>query len=176
MKYLSQLLEDAAALTAKEMLPENGPKNDPKPGDRPLGTVPEDVRRFYYLFTKVAKETGPRLMQIRHEAELLEAKDELAPEKKRALQNELNQLSSQRDLIEKLFWTGVKNSVSGGYGVENMALRKDWHIVEQASEPEPVNLLGSLVAASLLSRIIGGGCDDPNCRECHPQPSRQKQA
>jgi len=167
MQYIRQLLDEAAALKTEEMLPENAPKKELQWADRLLGTVPEDVQRFYYLFIKKAKAINPRTVQIRHEAELLEAKDELTPGKELELKNELNRLYNQRDMIEKLFWDGVKESVPGSYAVKHLALRKDWQVVEETSQPEfSGSLLGSLLAASVLGRIVGKSCDDPNCW-CH---------
>lgn len=170
MQYIRKLLDEAAALTAEDMSPEKAPKKEIQLGDRLLGVLPEDVRRFYYLFAKRAKVINPRMVQIRHEAELLQAKDELTPEKEHELQNELNQLHSQRDLVEKLFWEGVKESVPGGYGAKNLGVRKDWQVVEVAPEPEfPGDILGPLFAASILRQMIGEGCEDPDCPVCHQQ-------
>lgn len=173
MLYLKKLLEEAAALTAKEMAPEDAPQEKLRADDQPLGTVPKEAQLFYYLFIKRAKVLNVRIVEVKNDARLLEVKGELTPEKKRELDNLLNQFIQQRDRIQALFWDGIKEQVPGAYGAQCLALRKNWQVVEQAPEPEvPRRTIIPLEIAALLGAIAGRRCGDPECPVCRePQPT-----
>lgn len=167
MRFLDQLLKEAASMTAEDMPQDKAPSGELALGERLLkdGIVPEDVRRWYHFFTKKALAINPQKVAIQHEAEMLDAKGELTPEKKHELQAALNRLQNQLDLIERLFWLGVKEAVPEAYDVKRLALRKGWQVVEEP-EPEPeFSMPRGLIGALLLSSLLGP-CDDPTC-QCH---------
>lgn len=173
MKYLQKLLSEAASLTAEKMSSEKLSKEKLQPEDRLLGTVPEDVQRFYHLYTKKAKAINREKRRIRRKIIMLSASNKLTQEKKDMLEEQLKRLTDRLDIVEKLFWFGVKDAVPGSYAPDIISLRKDWNVVGVAPKQEsPFDLLGSLLSPASLTRIIYKGCGDPNCPACNQQHNK----
>ena len=170
MEYLEKLLAAAKALKPEEMSAEIAPKGEVQKRERLLGTVPEEVQRFYYLYHKRAKAANVRIAEINQESDTLRAAGTLTSAKRREFREESDRLTHQCNRINEMFWEGVREMVSGAGNAENMALRKDWQVVDQPPKPKMPRGLELMLPGLLLGSILSG-CEDPDCPLCRHNAS-----
>lgn len=128
-----------------------GPKEEVGPGERVIGTLPEDVRKLFVVHSNHIDAMNG-LCKGFH-ASSLEFLLGKPPEPEDAVAADQHVvLHRQVELVSNIFWHSVRRAFPGIACEDHIGIRKDWQVVV-IREPElPSSAVGLATLLSLLGR------------------------
>lgn len=121
--------------------------------DHIVGVADADLRKLYYLFLQNKKQSREAAAAV-----LL-----LSGEAREAKLQEAAKFDSQADVLRDVFWISCRHSFPELWDKPNIGIRKGWKVVWTEHEQPSLEIIGTLMGASALEKMLRGGSDgDPD--------------
>jgi hypothetical protein len=118
------LLLEANIIEEKDLIEPGFPF---EPGDRPIGTVPMELRKLYTL-TRMRSDAMKH--RIREVEDLRDSEPEKLQDQESAIMDEFIKRKYELDLIKDIFWFELRNYCHFWFGEDtSIGIRKGWAIV-----------------------------------------------
>lgn len=139
-RFLKDLLEKIEAVDLANTL--HVPDGEVEDGEKVVGILPDDMKRFYVVFSDSIDELTERVEDEQERLEELVAKpvSEFTPEDHTFAQQHVLARKKQ-EIVKDLFWLGVENAFPELTLVGSMGVRKDWQVVSCRRRVSPIEIV-----------------------------------